>query len=131
MTTHSADNTTLVCTVDRLEASFNLTAAATPCLWSLSLYLWLWDRATGAKWKLRQGEHKKVRWISISSDSRRFLVTGPEGCVLYVWDVASRKQLCRIPVPTGSPNRGVLSADGRSVACGIWRRHLFLWRLSN
>ena len=39
MTTHSADNTTLFFTINRLKASFSLAAAATPCPWSLSLYL--------------------------------------------------------------------------------------------
>jgi WD40 repeat protein len=93
--------------------------------------LWLWDQATGVKWKLRDGEQKKVGWLSYSPDSRRVLVTDPGGPVLYLWDVAARKQLCRIPVPTGLPTRGVIGPDGRSVACGIWRQHLLLWRLSN
>jgi Tol biopolymer transport system component len=94
--------------------------------------LWLWEVATGAKWRLRNGEQKTVGWLSFSPDSRRVLVTDAGGPALFVWDVGARKQICRIPVPAGqSPNRGIFGPDGRSVACGIWRGHLYLWRLSN
>jgi Flp pilus assembly protein TadD len=94
--------------------------------------LWLWDRATGARWKLRHGEQKKVGWISFSSDSTRFLVTDPDSPALRLWDVAARKEICRIPIPAGqSPNKGTISPDGHAVACGIWRGHLYLFPLSN
>ncbi len=94
--------------------------------------LWLWDRSTGVKWRLR-GEQKNVFWLNFSPDSQRLLVTDRDGRALMLWDVGARKQICRIPLPAGDtlPNRAVVGPDNKSIACGVWRRHLYVWRLSN
>jgi serine/threonine protein kinase len=92
--------------------------------------LWLWDRTNGSKWRLR-GEQKEVNYVCFSPDSQHILVTDSGTKSLFVWDVAARKQICKIAVTKGTPNRGVFGPDGKSAACGTWRGHLLEWRLSN
>jgi WD40 repeat protein/tRNA A-37 threonylcarbamoyl transferase component Bud32 len=89
----------------------------------------LWDAVSHQELKSFKGSQRDVQWVSFAPDGSWVLATDHQGQKLYLWDVQTSAPLGILEADQ-PVNRGVISADGRYVACGSPRGLVFLWQLS-
>jgi WD40 repeat protein len=89
----------------------------------------LYDVSSGKLERAFLGPHRHVQWVSFAPDGGSALATDHQGQALYLWDTSSGELLHTFR-GKHNLNRAVFSPDGRHVACGSFRGHVYLWDLS-
>uniref|UniRef100_A0A7S3FZI9 Guanine nucleotide-binding protein subunit beta-like protein n=1 Tax=Palpitomonas bilix TaxID=652834 RepID=A0A7S3FZI9_9EUKA len=85
----------------------------------------LWDPSLAAGKRIR-GHTSEVKDAKFSLDCA-FAVTASKDKTAVVWNVLTRKQVCRLAGHTESVIACALSRDGRLAVTGGWDALIFLW----
>jgi serine/threonine protein kinase len=92
----------------------------------------LWDVTTGTEIRRFADAASGCASVAFTPDGNRIFSTNQTRGKLHLWDVRTGTELKRFHSETPlSPQRGVVSPDGRLGACGYWRGAISIWRLSD
>ncbi len=112
-----------------VQASFVAGGRIVGYAWGKEKVLIVWEAATGKvvkKLDLGADHHKDV---AVSADGR-WLLSGHEDRTVRLRELATGKELLRLPMPdVGVPRAMNFSANGRYAVAGSHRGRVYLWQL--